>query len=83
MDSACVSACRACLRSRSQSLQVNVMPSHREGVRSSLQAQTKPPSTGNATPVMNDDSSLARKSAVFAISVASPQRFMGTLMGGG
>ena len=38
-----------------------------------------PPSTGSATPVMKDDSSLARNNATFAVSVVWPSRFIGML----
>src|SRR4051812_42293496 len=53
------------------------------GKGSSAPGTTKPPSTGRATPVMNDDSSLAKKRAALAISDARPQRFIGTGNGGG
>ena len=38
----------------------------------------RPPSTTTSAPVVNEESSLARNRAVFAISTASPKRFSGT-----
>lgn len=42
-----------------------------------MYAPVIPPSTTNDVPVMNDDSSLARNSAAFAISSGRPKRPMG------
>src|SRR6266436_10211740 len=47
-----------------------------EGDQSTAHAASQPPSTTMTVPVMNDDASLARCSAVSATSSALPNRFM-------